>query len=127
MSSIREIRKANGQCGYCGTPLDRKGILCISCNTRWNEYKFTNYSLSKHNDGKCTYCGLDLDRGGWFCSICVTKVRLRGKKLADFRRANSLCVQCGVHVDGYSYCQKHRDERMNRYYENKQRKYKTGV
>lgn len=117
--SIKDERKANGLCEYCGKPLDRKGIQCIECNKYWTNYKYKNYTLVKHNEGRCTDCGKPLDREGWFCKKCVNRLRLRGKALADHRRKNGLCVQCGVPSDGYSYCQKHRDERMERYHNNK--------
>lgn len=114
--SIREERKENGLCEYCGKPLDRIGIQCIECNDKWSKYKFENYTLTKHYQKLCTDCGKTLDRDGWFCKSCVNKLRLRGKDLADYRRQHGLCVQCGTPADGYSYCQKHRDERMERYY-----------
>jgi hypothetical protein len=119
MSKLKQQRKENNQCVYCGKNLDREGIYCVACNAYWNKYKFEHYSRTQHEQGKCTDCGNILDREGWFCSVCVEKLRKRGKSLADYRRHNGLCVQCGTQTDGYSYCQKHRDERMDRYYAKK--------
>lgn len=118
MNGIYLKRKTENLCVYCGKYMDRKGYYCNECTERWSKYKH-NYTLTTHEKGKCTNCYNDLDREGWFCNICVNKLRLRGKALADFRRVNGLCVQCGVNVEEYKYCQKCRDERMERYYAKK--------
>jgi hypothetical protein len=119
MTKLKQTRKENNLCVYCGKSMDRKGIYCISCNDRWNNFKFNNYTLKLHNENKCTDCGKILDREGWFCLECAAKLRIRGKELATYRRENNLCVQCGIPVIGYRYCQKCRDARMEKYYTKK--------
>jgi hypothetical protein len=124
MKNLREYRKQNNMCINCGKIKDREGYYCTVCNEKYNKLKH-KYTLKHHTEGKCSNCGNILDRNNnkgeaaWFCSECTKKLRHISNSRSAIRRSNSLCVQCGVYVDGYSYCQKCRDERMDRYYKKK--------
>ncbi len=57
----------------------------------------------------CRACGIPTDTKHQLCTRCLTKQRDAKRVRRAFRRANRLCVQCGVPVTkGYSMCMKHR-------------------
>ena len=121
MDRLRNERKANGLCAQCGTKLDRIGRYCKKCNTSGNINKHKR-CLKLYAIGLCTTCAEPLDRDGWFCSRCANNLKLRARVRDTERRLKGLCVQCGAWADGYSYCQRCRDMRMERYYSKKKAK-----
>ena len=111
--TIKEIRKTEGLCLYCGGTIDREGCHCKSCNERYNEWK-RNYIQQCHSDGKCTNCGKELDRDGWLCRKCSNKANTHARERSEYRRANNLCVQCGKPSNGYSQCRECLDKLADR-------------
>lgn len=114
MDDLRAKRKAEGKCVQCGAELDREGICCTRCNDMNNESKsIGRYFMQKA--GKCVNCGKALDRVGMFCKKCLKKSNKKAMIRNAERRLQGLCVQCGEIAEGYSYCQRCRDQRMDRY------------
>ncbi len=111
--TVREIRKIEGSCLYCGGVLDREGCHCKSCNDKYNEWK-RNHACRYHEEGKCTNCGKELDRNGWLCRKCSNKANAHGRERNAYRRANNLCVQCGKPSNGYSQCRECLDKLADR-------------
>ena len=104
--TVREIRKIEGSCLYCGGEMDREGIHCKSCNEKYNGWK-RDHNQQYHAEGKCTNCGKELDKDGWLCKECSKKANAHGRERNAYRRANNLCVQCGQPTDGvHSQCRK---------------------
>lgn len=121
MSKLKNIRKENGLCTYCGKELDRKGYCCIKCNAMYNRWKMLTKN-KLHEEDKCINCSKDMDRVGWFCVKCTSNIKMWGRMRCAYRRLNSLCVGCGIDVDSGSYCRKCLDRRMSYYYKKKERK-----
>lgn len=118
MDELRKERKNKGLCVQCGIVLDRIGIYCIRCNDSNNKSKgILVHKL--HEEGKCTTCGQILDREGYLCKKCIGKLDTHSNERNAYRRDKRLCVQCGKPSDSYSYCQRCRDMRMDRYRRNK--------
>ena len=101
-------RRANGQCLWCGKPLDRNGSVCTIClrkgNARANERR--KYLLIL---GICPECGKNKTTPPFkSCVACRKKramvARMRAdsdygrvykKTVYDKRREQGLCVHCG--------------------------------
>lgn len=114
--TIKETRKLQNTCLYCGGTLDREGIHCTTCNDRYNEWK-RDHATKYHTEGKCTNCGKGLDIDSWLCRDCANKANTHGRERNAWRRANGLCVQCGKPTEGYSQCRRCLDmltDRRNR-------------
>lgn len=113
--ALRKERKANFMCVQCGGYLDREGIYCIRCNSlnRISKLKFRQKKIAAR---KCLCCNKDMDRKGLFCNKCIIYYRTLARARNAYRRDNGLCVQCGAAADGYSYCQRCRDMRMDRHW-----------
>jgi len=101
--TIKETRKTEGLCLYCGGKIDREGPHCKSCNDKYNEWK-RNHTQYYHIVGKCTNCGKEVNRDGWLCRECANKANAHGRERNAYRRANNLCVQCCSPTDGHSQC-----------------------
>lgn len=122
MQELRTRRKEQGLCVYCGGELDKEGIYCSECTGKTNKMKH-DWVLERHNKGYCVNCNNLMDReNGWFCIECAKKLNTRAKIRNAYRKANHLCIQCGESSDDYSYCQRCRDMRMERYWRKKNKK-----
>lgn len=114
MSKLKDQRRKNNLCAYCGGPMDREGYYCTKCNDLNNFMKYVCVE-QYHEDGICTTCRKPMDRVGWLCSECLSKLNNRAKIRSAERRSLGLCVQCGQPSQGFRYCQRCRDQRMDRY------------
>ena len=121
MEKLRNERKANGLCVQCGVRLDRVGRYCEKCNDAANIIK-RKRCIWLYSVGFCTNCAEPMDREGWFCLKCANNLKLKARIRNTERRLRGLCIQCGVWADGYSYCQRCRDMRMERYYLKRKKK-----
>ncbi len=119
MLKLRDRRKSQGLCQYCGNKLDRKGICCTACNKQYNIWK-EEYRTNLIRNARCIQCGKSLDREGLYCSTCCKDYKLKARIRYAERREMGLCVQCGEQAEeGRKYCRKCLDQRMERYYKNK--------
>lgn len=115
----------------CGGTLDRKGVRCISCNSKRNqEAKETrNFYLSK---GMCPDCRIrKVEPNKRRCAECAMKARNAERRHVqkdmekfqnynreyqkDYyqkRKTNGICVRCGEKInDGFTTCEKCREKR----------------
>ena len=115
MDKLREWRKDNGLCLYCGCEIDRAGIYCYKCLDKVNSMTTVIRARNKEK-GLCLDCGKPIDRKGSVCSKCLEKSNSRVKELMQYRRENHLCPRCGEESIDYIYCIKCRNERMKLYY-----------
>lgn len=56
VKTLYRKRVAQGLCGKCGKPLDRKGSICISCNEKHKKYENESRKWYKEH-GICPICG----------------------------------------------------------------------
>lgn len=115
---VRNQRKEKGLCVQCGIALDREGIYCKRCNDN-NRKSKDRYREELEMAGLCLQCAKPVGREGLFCRPCLTVSNRKANIRNAERRLLGLCVRCGQPAEGYSYCQRCRDLRMDKYWTKK--------
>jgi len=79
LKNLRNIRKENGLCVWCGKPIcSSSTVFCIDCklkNQKKNEQRKSGIERNERpNYGFCYTCGEPLDRDGRVCKKCAEKM-----------------------------------------------------
>jgi len=116
---LREERKKQGLCYYCGGFKEEEFGKCLKCRTQYNARK-REITKQRKEQGLCVQCG-EKTEGKSRCEKCLDYFRERDNKEYHLRKENNLCTDCGKPaVEGMVKCEKCRYRQGDRHEYNTQ-------
>lgn len=92
--ALREKRKADGLCPYCGETAKPGYVMCEKCREKDRQKKAAMHT-KRVEAGVCTVCGGKTDAQHVRCEECRAKDQEYQMGLRELRKSLMLCTECG--------------------------------